>query len=73
LTAYDLNAGAIQWQIPIGEDPRLIAQGVRNTGLMVEQRAALVTFTGLLFAPTSDGYLRALDADNGKKLWSGAA
>ena len=70
LTAYDLNKGTIQWQIPIGEDPRMVAMGVRNTGLQQEQRAVVVTPTGLLFASTSDGYLRALDADTGKEIWS---
>ena len=70
LTAYDLNKGTIKWKIPYGEEPRAVAEGIRNTGLMQDQRSVLVTPTGLLFSGTSDGYIRALDADNGKVLWS---
>ena len=32
LSAIDLNAGTIRWQIPLGEYPKLAAQGIRNTG-----------------------------------------
>jgi quinoprotein glucose dehydrogenase len=70
LTAYDLNRGTIKWQIPLGEEPRAVAEGIRNTGMMQDQRSVLVTPTGLLFSATSDGFIRALDADNGKVLWS---
>ena len=69
LTAYDLNTGTIKWDIPLGEEPRAVAEGIRNTGIMHDQRAVLVTSTGLLFAATTDGYVRAYDADNGKILW----
>jgi quinoprotein glucose dehydrogenase len=70
LTAYDLNKGTIKWKIPYGEDPVAVAAGIHNTGIMQDQRSVLVTPTGLLFAATTDGYLRALDADTGKVLWS---
>jgi quinoprotein glucose dehydrogenase len=70
LTAYDLNSGTIKWQIPLGEEPRAVAEGHRNTGIMQDERSVLVTPTGVLFSATTDGYLRALDADNGKVLWS---
>ena len=26
LTSYDLNTGTIRWQVPLGDDPRLIAK-----------------------------------------------
>jgi quinoprotein glucose dehydrogenase len=70
LTAYDLNKGTIKWKIPLGEEPRAVAEGLRNTGIMQDQRSVLVTPTGLLFSSTSDGYIRALDANSGKVLWS---
>ena len=31
LTVFDLNAGTIKWQIPLGEVPELAAKGFRNT------------------------------------------
>ena len=71
LMAYDMNSGTIKWQIPLGEDPLATVEGVKQmTGIMAEQREVIVTATGLLFIATSDGCLRAFDADNGKQLWS---
>lgn len=72
LVAYDLNAGTIQWKIPIGEDPDLAAKGIRNTGVPEggERRGLVVTSTGLIFVNTRDSTIRAYDADNGKELWS---
>jgi quinoprotein glucose dehydrogenase len=35
LNAIDLNRGAIKWKIPFGEYPKLVAQGVRNTGAII--------------------------------------
>ena len=32
LTAYDLNAGTIKWQIGLGDDLRLAGQGIKGTG-----------------------------------------
>ena len=32
LTAYDLNRGTIQWQVPLGEVPELAARGFKDTG-----------------------------------------
>lgn len=68
-TAYDLNEGTIKWQIPIGEDPDMVERGIRNTGIMQEQKAPLVTSTGVLLAATTDGHLRAIDADDGTEIW----
>ncbi|MGE0407147.1 MAG: pyrroloquinoline quinone-dependent dehydrogenase, partial [Candidatus Korobacteraceae bacterium] len=70
LTAYDMNKGTIKWQIPLGEEPRAVAEGIRNTGIMQDQRGVVVTSTGLLFSATTDGYVRALDAETGKILWA---
>jgi quinoprotein glucose dehydrogenase len=70
LTAYDLNKGTIKWQVPIGEEPKAVAEGGRNTGLIAEQKAVLATSSGLLFHAGTDGVLRAFDADTGAVLWS---
>ena len=70
MTAYDLNTGTIKWKTPLGVDPRVASLGVKDTGILAEQREVIVTATGLLFIATSDGYLRAFDADSGKELWS---
>lgn len=32
ITAYDLNTGAIRWQVPNGEVAELAERGIRNTG-----------------------------------------
>ena len=32
LTAYDLNKGAIKWQVPAGDDPSLAEKGIKGTG-----------------------------------------
>jgi quinoprotein glucose dehydrogenase len=70
LTAFDLNKGTIKWQIPLGEDVRAVAEGVRNTGTMLEPKGILVTPTGLVFHAARDGKFRAYDALDGKELWS---
>jgi quinoprotein glucose dehydrogenase len=61
LTAYNLNAGTIQWQVSVGTSP----------GLVRKQVGAVVTASGLVFLATTDGKVRAYDADTGKILWTG--
>src|SRR5439155_24101464 len=61
LTAYDLNRGTIEWQVPLGEVPELAAQGIHNTGSHFPKVGPVVTAGGLLFAGTRDRKLRALD------------
>lgn len=72
LTAYDLNKGTIQWQIPVGEDAVAAAEGGRDTGVIrgANHRSIVVTSTGLLFVNCADGILRAYDAATGKVLWA---
>jgi glucose dehydrogenase len=69
LTAYDLNAGTIKWQIPLGEVPELAAKGFTNTGGHFPKVGPVVTAGGLIFTGTRDREIRALDVDTGKVLW----
>lgn len=55
LTAVDLNAGAVKWQVPLGS---------------IQLGGALVTGGGLVFiAGTFDQHLRAFDIETGNVLW----
>jgi quinoprotein glucose dehydrogenase len=70
LTAYDLNRGTIDWQIPIGDAPEVARQGVQGTGVLVIRNGVAVTAGGLVFLATNEeGKLRAYDKDTGKLLW----
>jgi len=70
LTAYDLNAGTIKWQIPYGTVLSLVADGHSDTGVVQQQRGGpVVTASGLIFAATNDKKFRAYDADTGKVIW----
>jgi quinoprotein glucose dehydrogenase len=70
LTAYDLNAGTIKWQIPYGTVPSLAAEGHADTGVVQQQRGGpVVTASGLIFAATNDKKFRAYDSDTGKVIW----
>ena len=69
LTAYDLNAGTIRWQIPLGVVPELAAKGFNATGSQFPKVSPVVTAGGLIFTGTRDRKVRALDSDTGKVLW----
>jgi len=69
LTAFDLNQGTIQWQIPLGEVPELAAKGIKNTGTHYPKVGPIVTAGGLIFTGTRDMKVRALDAGTGNVLW----
>lgn len=69
LTAYDLNRGEIEWQRPIGDAPELAARGIRNTGSAFQKMAPIVTAGGLIFVGCRDGYVRALNSDDGSTVW----
>lgn len=70
LTAYDLNAGTIKWQVPVGEMPHLAEQGITNTGMGNLNGGPAVTAGGLIFQAAGDK-LWAYDKDTGAVLWSG--
>ena len=88
LTAIDLNAGRVKWQLPFGSLPQLTsASGPGRTLIGFRFRGdstpyplgsfnlggALLTSSGLAFiAGTFDQRLRAFDVEHGKELWSAA-
>ena len=65
LTAVDMAAGTIRWQVPLGS--------YFDTGLpggSLSLGGPIVTASGLVFiAGTLDPYLRAFDVKTGKELW----
>jgi quinoprotein glucose dehydrogenase len=71
LTAYDLNAGTIKWQVPTGDEPRAAVQGASETGVISQRSGIITTSTGLLFHAGEDGKVRAYDVETGKVLWAG--
>lgn len=70
LSALDLNTGETRWSMPFGEYPKLVAQGLVNTG-SDNYGGAIVTENGLLIiaATTYDNKIRAFDKSNGTLLW----
>jgi quinoprotein glucose dehydrogenase len=70
LNAINLNTGEYAWKIPLGEYPKLAAQGVRNTG-SENYGGPVVTAGGLVFiaATNFDRKFRAFDKATGKLLW----
>jgi quinoprotein glucose dehydrogenase len=71
ITKYDLNVPSIVWQVGLGDDPELAAQGQTGTGMPQMRNGAVVTDTGLYFAPGGDNKIRAYDTTNGSVVWTG--
>jgi glucose dehydrogenase len=69
LTAYDLNEGTIEWQVPLGAVPELAAKGFHQTGSHFPKTGPVVTAGGLIFTGTRDRKVRALDSATGRVLW----
>jgi outer membrane protein assembly factor BamB len=70
LNAINLNTGEYAWKIPLGEYPKLAAQGLANTG-SENYGGPVVTAGGLVFiaATSDDKKFRAFDKTTGKLLW----
>lgn len=65
LTAYDMNAGKMTWQVPFGELPML-----KDAGSILPRGTIVATAGGLLFAANQDRTFRAWDMDTGKVLFT---
>jgi quinoprotein glucose dehydrogenase len=69
LTAYDVTAGTIKWQIPLGDVAALAKKGVTGTGSFWPRGGGVVTAGGLIIVPTkSDLTLHIYDKDTGKQI-----
>jgi quinoprotein glucose dehydrogenase len=69
LSAIDLNAGTLAWQVPLGEYPELTARGIPRTGTETFG-GSIVTAGGLVFiAGTKDERIHAFDKQSGALLW----
>ncbi len=69
LTAIDLDAGQIKWQVPLGTYPELEAQGHPPTGTF-NMGGSVVTAGGLVFIGASmDERFHAYDKLTGELLW----
>jgi glucose dehydrogenase len=69
LTAYDLNSGTIVWQKGLGDDLRLVGQGITGTGSAAMVKGGMVvTGAGLVFATAADQKVHVYDSANGAEL-----
>jgi quinoprotein glucose dehydrogenase len=69
LTAYDLNAGVIKWQIGLGDDLRLVGQGITGTGTAATTKGGIIaTATGLLFVTAADRKVHVYDSATGTQV-----
>ncbi len=71
LTAIDLNAGSVKWQVPLGTLLPLGRFPQAQQWGSVSLGGTLLTSSGLAFvAGTFDQHLRAFDVTSGKEVWS---
>jgi quinoprotein glucose dehydrogenase len=69
LTAYDLNRGTIKWQIGLGDDLRLVDQGIKGTGTAATTKGGMIlTATGLLFVTAADRKVHVYDSASGQQI-----
>ena len=69
LTAYDLNQGTIKWQIGLGDDLRIVGQGVTGTGAAATVKGGIIaTASGLLFVTAADRKVHVYDSATGTQI-----
>ncbi|MEO8592660.1 MAG: PQQ-binding-like beta-propeller repeat protein [Candidatus Solibacter sp.] len=69
LTAYDLNKGTLQWQVPFGDNPAAGPNlGTELRGNLWPKSGVAVTASGLILFASNEGKLRVLNAADGKQL-----
>jgi glucose dehydrogenase len=69
LTAYDLNKGAIKWQIGLGDDLRLVGKGITGTGGAATIKGGIIpTATGLVFVTAADRKVHVYDSASGSQI-----
>jgi quinoprotein glucose dehydrogenase len=76
VTAINMNTGKKVWQVPFGDDAEIranpVLKGVKLPDKLgaVGTMGAIVTKSGLVFVGGGDTAFHALDAKDGKDLWS---
>jgi glucose dehydrogenase len=69
LNAYDLNNGTLKWQIGLGDDLRLAAQGIRGTGTAATTKGGIIaTSAGLLFVTAADRKVHVYASATGQQV-----
>jgi quinoprotein glucose dehydrogenase len=72
LTAVDMVAGKIRWQVPLGSMQNFGGSHSPVPAGSISLGGPIVTAGGLVFvAGTFDPFLRAFDVETGKELWRG--
>jgi quinoprotein glucose dehydrogenase len=70
LTAVDLAAGKIRWEVPLGTMPMFGRSPEAVQGGSVNLGGPIITAGGLVFiAAARDNFLRAFDLATGEELW----
>ncbi len=70
LSAYDLNTGERLWEVPFGRSKKWGFYGPESWG-SPNIGAPVLTAGGVIFIGASmDSFVRAIDPENGKVLWS---
>jgi quinoprotein glucose dehydrogenase len=72
LTAVDLGAGTIRWQVPLGSMQDFGGKQATVPSGSISLGGPIITASGLVFiGGTYDPFLRAFDVETGRELWKG--